>query len=58
MLATLFWQNIPCDLRSVETIVQRLLVSLRKGASGEAILAVRGLGLHFLTLGLQPEAER
>ena len=41
-----------------DTITAQLLSCLRKGSSAEATLAVQGLGLHVLSLGLGPDTDR
>lgn len=41
-----------------ESLAQMLLASLRKGATAEAGLAVRALGLHLLTLGLSEGVQQ
>lgn len=39
-------------------MTRMLLNCLRKGAIAEAVLAVKALGLHILTLGLSEDVQR
>lgn len=51
------WQYEECALRE-ETLFQLFLRSLRRGKGAEARLGARALGLHAITLGAGPAAER